>query len=111
MVEETKVTGVPVPFLARVLHPTANRFLFAGGLAGPHTDRGRGLVTAKEGWLAGHHIWAGRSVPFRGISELTITLIVSHTHHYSALFSVHFCFTVGLQRGLGFEFNKGKFPL
>ena len=90
MVEETKVTGVSVPFLARVLHPIANRFLFAGGLAGPHTDRGRGLVTAKEGWLAGHHIWAGRSVPFRGISELTITLIVSHSLHYSALFSIHF---------------------
>ena len=75
MVEETKVTGVSVPFLARVLHPIANRFLFAGGLAGPHTDRGRGLVAAKEGRLAGHHIWAGRSVPFRGISELTIYIL------------------------------------
>ena len=55
MVEETKVTGVSVPFLARVLHPIANRLLFAGGLARPHTDRGRGLVTAKEGRLARHH--------------------------------------------------------
>ena len=55
MVEETEVTGVPVPFLARVLHPIANRFLFAGGLAGPYTDRGRSLVTAKEGRLARHH--------------------------------------------------------
>ena len=83
MVEETKVTGVSVPFLARVLHPIANRLLFAGGLARPHTDRGRGLVTAKEGRLAGHHILAGQCAFSRNFR--------ADYHFYSFTFTSLFC--------------------